>query len=54
MAAIVTRVKQKQIAQLIANEKRADGRGLKEYREMKIESGLIERAEGSEIGRAHV
>lgn len=47
MASIVTRVKQKQIAQLIANEKRADGRGLKEYREMKIESGLIERAEGS-------
>jgi exosome complex component RRP42 len=47
MASIVTRVKQKQIAQLIANEKRADGRGLKEYREMKIEPGLIERAEGS-------
>jgi exosome complex component RRP42 len=47
MASIVTRVKQKQIAQLIASEKRADGRGLKEYREMKIEPGLIERAEGS-------
>jgi len=47
MASIVTRVKQKQIAELIANEKRADGRGLKEYREMKIEPGLIERAEGS-------
>ena len=47
MASIVTRVKQKQIAELIANEKRADGRGLKEYREMKIEPGLIEKAEGS-------
>jgi exosome complex component RRP42 len=47
MASIVTRVKQKQIAQLIASEKRADGRGLKEYREMKIEPGLIEKAEGS-------
>ena len=47
MASIVTRVKQKQIAQLIADEKRADGRGLKEYREMKIEPGLIEKAEGS-------
>jgi exosome complex component RRP42 len=47
MTSIVTRVKQKQIAQLIASEKRADGRGLKEYREMKIEPGLIERAEGS-------
>jgi exosome complex component RRP42 len=47
MASIVTRVKQKQIAELIANEKRADGRDLKEYREMKIEPGLIEKAEGS-------
>lgn len=47
MASIVTRVKQKQIAELIANEKRVDGRGLKEYREMKIEPGLIEKAEGS-------
>lgn len=47
MAAIITRVKQKQIAQLIANEKRLDGRGLTDYREMKMEQGIIERAEGS-------
>lgn len=47
MASIITRVKQKQIAQLIASEKRGDGRGMKDYREMKIEQGLIEKAEGS-------
>lgn len=47
MATIVTRVKQKQIAQLIEQEKRLDGRELKDYREMKIEQGIIERAEGS-------
>lgn len=47
MASIITRVKQKQIATLIASEKRGDGRGMKDYREMKIEQGLIEKAEGS-------
>jgi exosome complex component RRP42 len=47
VASIITRVKQKQIAQLIADEKRGDGRGMKDYREMKIEQGLIEKAEGS-------
>ena len=47
MASIITRVKQKQIAQLIASEKRGDGRGMRDYREMKIEQGLIEKAEGS-------
>jgi len=47
MAQIITRVKQKQITQMIDNEKRMDGRGLRDYREMKIEQGLIERAEGS-------
>ena len=45
MASIVTRVKQKQISQLIDNDKRLDGRDLKEYREMKIEQGIIEKAE---------
>lgn len=47
MAQIITRVKQKQIAELIAKEKRLDGRDLTDYREMKIEQGIIERAEGS-------
>ncbi|MDI6847466.1 MAG: exosome complex protein Rrp42 [Candidatus Bathyarchaeia archaeon] len=47
MSSIVVRVKQKQIAQLIAKGKRLDGRGLTDYREIKVEQGVIERAEGS-------
>jgi len=47
MASIITRVKQKQITQQIDKEKRMDGRDLTDYREMKIEQGIIERAEGS-------
>ena len=47
MASVVTRVKQKQIAQLIDKEKRVDGRKPNEYREIKVEQGIIERAEGS-------
>ncbi|MGB8780584.1 MAG: exosome complex protein Rrp42 [Candidatus Bathyarchaeia archaeon] len=47
MAQIITRVKQKQITQMIDKEKRMDGRDLTDYREMKIEQGIIERAEGS-------
>jgi exosome complex component RRP42 len=45
--AMITRVKQREIAQLIAKGKRLDGRGLKDYREIKVEQGIIERAEGS-------
>jgi len=44
---MVSRVRQRQIAQLIASGKRLDERGLTDYREIKIESGIIERAEGS-------
>lgn len=47
MSSIVVRVKQKRIAQLIAKGKRLDGRGLTDYREIQIEQGVIERAEGS-------
>jgi exosome complex component RRP42 len=47
MAAIITRVKQKQIAQLIEKGKRVDGRELTDYREITVEQGIIERAEGS-------
>ena len=46
-SSIVSRVKQKRIAQLLAKGKRLDGRGLTDYREIQIETGLIERAEGS-------
>lgn len=47
MMSIVVRVKQKQIAQLISKGKRLDGRDLYEYRDIKIEQGIIEKAEGS-------
>jgi len=47
MASVMTRVKQKQIAELVANEKRLDSRKLSDYRETKLEQGIIERAEGS-------
>jgi len=44
---MVVRVKQKRIAELISSGKRLDGRGLTDYREVKLEVGVIERAEGS-------
>jgi exosome complex component RRP42 len=42
-----SRVRQKRIAQLISHGKRLDERGLTDYREVQVEVGLIERAEGS-------
>jgi len=47
MSSLVTRVRLKQIEQLIEKGKQLDERGLRDYREIKIEQGLIERAEGS-------
>ncbi|MFP3985270.1 MAG: exosome complex protein Rrp42 [Candidatus Bathyarchaeia archaeon] len=44
---MVIRVKQKQIAQLMDKGKRLDGRGLTDYREIEVERGVIEKAEGS-------
>jgi exosome complex component RRP42 len=40
-------VRLKQIEQAIEKAKRLDGRGLGDYREIKIEQGVIEKAEGS-------
>jgi len=47
MSSPLTRVRLKQISQLIEKGKRLDERGLHDYRDLKIELGLIERAEGS-------
>ena len=47
MAAVITKVKQKQITQLMDKGKRLDGRELTDYRQIKIEQGIIEKAEGS-------
>jgi exosome complex component RRP42 len=44
---IVVRIKKKRILELLANEKRVDGRELSEYRKIELDSGVIERAEGS-------
>jgi len=44
---MTARIKQKRIAQLVARGKRLDERGPNDYREVQIETGLIERAEGS-------
>jgi exosome complex component RRP42 len=44
---MIVRVKQKQIAQLMSKGKRLDGRGLHDYRDIKVEMGIIEKAEGS-------
>jgi exosome complex component RRP42 len=47
MSSLVTRVRIKQIEQLIEKGKRLDERGVGDYREIKIEQGVIEKAEGS-------
>jgi len=47
MSVMVSRIRRQQIAQLIADGKRLDGRGLKDYRPIQIESGIIGKAEGS-------
>src|SRR4030043_740889 len=47
MSSLITRVRMKQIEQLIEKAKRVDGRGLGDYREIKVEQGVIEKAEGS-------
>ena len=47
MSSLVTKVRQKQIEELLEKGKRLDDRGLLDTREIKIEQGLIEKAEGS-------
>lgn len=47
MSSLITRVRLKQIENLIDKGKRLDGRGLGDYREIKVEQGIIEKAEGS-------
>ncbi len=47
MSSLVTKVRLKQIEQQIEKGKRLDERGLLDTREIKIEQGVIEKAEGS-------
>jgi len=44
---VVTKVKQKRISELLIQDKRLDGRGLEDYRDIKVETNLIEKAVGS-------
>jgi exosome complex component RRP42 len=44
---IVEHLKRIQMIELLAQGKRLDGRGLTDYRELKIEVGLIKKANGS-------
>ena len=44
---MASKVRQRRVAQLISGGKRLDGRELTDYREVKVEPGFIERAEGS-------
>jgi len=46
-SSVVARIKQKRIAQLISLGKRLDERELTDYREIQVEIGVIEKAEGS-------
>lgn len=46
-SSVVARVKQKRIAELVSLGKRLDERGLTDYREVQVEIGVIEKAEGS-------
>src|SRR5512136_2151500 len=47
MSSSITKVRQRQIIQTIDAGKRIDGRSLTDFREFKIEQGVIEKAEGS-------
>jgi len=54
---MISRIRQKQIAQLITSGKRLDDRGLADWRPVQIETGVIEKAEGSarvRLGRTEV
>ncbi len=48
---IVEHLKRIQMSELLAKGKRLDGRGLMDYRELKIETGLIKKADGSAMVR---
>jgi exosome complex component RRP42 len=42
-------IKMKRIGDLIVQDKRLDGRGLLDYREIKVETGIIDKANGSAL-----
>lgn len=44
---VVANVSQRRVSELLIQDKRLDGRGLTDYREIRIEIGPVEKAEGS-------
>jgi exosome complex component RRP42 len=42
-------IKMKRIGELLIQDKRLDGRGLLDYREIKVETGIIDKANGSAL-----
>jgi exosome complex RNA-binding protein Rrp42 (RNase PH superfamily) len=48
MSSLITKVRLKQIEALLEKGKRLDDRSLTDYREIQIEQGVIEKAEGKE------
>jgi exosome complex component RRP42 len=46
---VAASVSRKRIGELLIQDKRLDGRGLLDYREIKVETGLIEKANGSAL-----
>lgn len=42
-------IKMKRIGELMVQDKRLDGRGLLDYREIKVETGIVEQANGSAL-----
>lgn len=44
---IVSRLKRKKIIEVVGAGKRMDGRGLEDYREIELKTGVLEKAEGS-------
>lgn len=44
---IVSRLKKKKIGEVVASGKRMDGRGLVDYREISLKTGVLEKSEGS-------
>ena len=46
---IISKVKQKRISERLVEDKRLDGRGLLDYRDINLDIGVIDKAEGSAL-----
>jgi exosome complex component RRP42 len=54
---IVSRLKKKKVEEVVSAGKRMDGRGLEDYRQIEVKTGVLDKAEGSaevKIGRSWV